>query len=334
MAPSTHETQLSDKSLVGTDLAHSAEVNTIADLSIEGDTPDADNYLSADEGIGMNSLNMDGNYSEDHNPDADENSSEDDIDADDLGPDENSSTDEGSSADNTLDPNTNHKVSKRYRRILGDIEKVRQGVAAEKSKREAEDQAEYHQILDDIEEVCEGVLKADAAAKILKREAEEQDDVFAKETKRIKTNYERDLEKLNRKCGTLKNKCDALEDDNKRAWCEVRRTVDRDLINKANEGLRLDLDEKKAELRKERNEKADYHRIKEERTDFHRKLIEKTNNCNDLEKKNTELQSELIEKTKNCTGLEKEVAALQRKLDEEVSSSAQAMAMFSKKPEI
>lgn len=319
MAPSTHETRLSDESLVGTDRAHSAEVNTIADRSIEGDTPDADKYLSADEGIGMNNLNMDGNYSEDenlsedHNPDADENSSEDDIDADDLGPDENSSTDEGSSADNTLDPNTNHKVSKRYRRILGDIEKVRQGVAAEKSKREAEAQAQYRRIFDDIEEVCEGVLKADAATKELKREADEQDDFFESETKRMKTNYEKDLKKLNKKCDTLKNKCDTLEDDNTELRRRLKRTADRDIINEANENLRLDLDNKKAELQKERDEKADYHRIKEERTELHRKLIEKTN---------------------NCTGLEKEVAALQRKLDEEVSFSAQAMAMFSKKPEI
>lgn len=262
----------------------------IANRSIEDDTPDAGEYLGADENVGMGILSMDGNNSEDESrgededPGADENPSEDDEEDD-------RDSDENSSADNTDYHTAKHEVS---RELLESIENFRQKVL------EADDEIDYFK------------RKSEAPAKGLERKA-----------KRMR----RDLEKTRDECNTLK-------EANSKLRRELKETADRDSINEANKHLRLDLGEKKAELRKERDEKAEYHRIKDERTALHRVLIEKTKNCRDLEKKNTELQSELMKMTDNCTDLGKEVAELQHKLDQEVTFSAQAMAMFSKKPEI
>lgn len=295
MAPSAHETQLSNESLVGTDHAPDAEVDTIANRSIEDDTLDADEYLGTDEDIGMDNLNMDGNYSqdddlsEDEDTGADGNPSEDDIDADEPDSDENPDVDEifstdsstESLADNTLEQNTDHKVSKRSRRILEDIEKVRQGV-----------------------------LKADIATKNLKRKAAESEDGIYERYKIEKMRREAQYKRFTEGMGTLETENIKLRRDLRDA---VRETTDRDFIIEANKHLRIDLDATKAKLRKERDEKADYHDIKEERTEFHRKYIKKANECRGLERKNAELQ---------------------RKLDEEASFSAQVMAMFSKEPKI
>lgn len=101
-------------------------------------------------------------------------------------------------------------------------------------------------------------------------------------------------------------------DMRQKADCDIIK-ADRDTIKEANKHMRLCLDEAKAQLRKEVYEKADYHRIKEERTEYHLEFIKKTKECKDLEKQNSELR---------------------RKLNMEASFPAQAMAMFSKKPEI
>lgn len=308
MAPSAHETQPSNESLIGARPAPRAMVNTVANLSLPDDTPHADEYQDTDENIGMDNLNMDGNYSqdenlsEDENPGAEGSPSEDDIDADELesdnnsdvdensGADENSSADGSSSADsiesladNTLEHSTDHKVSKRSRRILEDIEKVRQGV-----------------------------LKADVAAKNLKRKAERAEseaDIYKRyksEARMMNAQFERAME-------DMRAECKAMETANIRLRRELKETADRDFINEANKHLRIDLDETKAKLRKEVAEKANYDYVKEERTEFHRQLIKKANDCRDLERKNAELQ---------------------RKLDEEASFSAQVMAMFSKEPKV
>lgn len=277
-APSAHETQLSNESLVGINPAcRTTEVTTVFDPSMGEDTRDADEHLSAEENLGMANLNMDGNYSEDENPGANENPSEADMDVDemeaDLNSDEESSTDKNLSTDNAHDDDTtSYNVSERSRQILEDIEKVRQGV-----------------------------LKADAATKSLKRKAEVN--LFAASAAKLMRS---DVENMSAER-------DALETANAKLRCELKLTDDRHFINETNKHLRLDLDEAKAQLRKEVSEKADYHRIKEERTEYHLDLIKKTKECRDLEKKNTELQ---------------------RKLDMESSFSAQAMAMFSRKPEI
>lgn len=313
MAPSAQETQLSNESLIGARPAPSAMFNTVASLSLQDDTPHADEYQDTDENIGMDNLNMDGNYSqdehlsEDENLGADGNPNEDDIDADELesdnnsdvdensGADDNSSADGNSSADssiesladNTLEHDTDHKISKRCRRLLEDIENVRQGV-----------------------------LKADVATKNLKRKAESAESEAAickryiSEVRKKSTPFERAMEDMRAECKELKTANAKL----RRELIEVaRETDDRDSINEANKHLRLDLDKTKAQLRKELDEKADYHNIKKERTEFHLKLIKKTNECVDLEKMN---------------------AKLQLKLDEEASFSAQVMAMFSKEPKI
>lgn len=271
-APSVHETQLSDESLVGIDPACStAEDTTVFNPSIEEDTRDADEHLSAEKDISVANINMDGNYSEDENSGANENSSEADMDVD-LNSDEDSSTDKNLGTDNAHDDTSSYNVSERSRQILEDIEKVRQGV-----------------------------LQADDATKNLKRKVE-VNSFAASEAEFMRSEME-----------TMRAERDALETANAKLRRELTLTDDRHFINETNKHLRLDLDEAKAQLQKEVSEKADYHRIKEERTEYHLKLIKKTKECRDLEKKNTELQ---------------------RKLDMEASFSAQAMAMFSKRPEI
>lgn len=281
-APSAHETQLFCKALVGTDPACStAEVNTIANPSIEDDTP------SADENMGMSNINMDGNPS-----DEDESSSEQDIDADDLESDGNSSADAAteSSADDPLDDETLRLALRQMKNIISENEEL---------KRKAEEDS--HTINN---------LRHDA-------------DHHASSAKRLKT------------------RCDGLENDKLRLTVDLKQKADRDVIKasldaikEANEHLRHELDEKKAELQRGLGEKAGYHDIKKERTEFHSQLIKKTDNCKELEKKNEKLQHELVEMTINCTALKNEVAELQRKFDLEKSFSAQAMAMFSKDPEI
>lgn len=262
---------------MGVDSAYStAEITTVFNLSIEEDTRDADEHLSAEKDISVANLNMDGNYSENENPGAIENSSEADMDVDEMeagiDSDEDSSTDKKLRTDNAHDDTTSYDVSERSRQILEDIEKVRQGV-----------------------------LQADVATKNLKRKAE-VNSFAASELKLMRSEVEE-----------MRAERDALEMANAKLRRELKLTDDRHFINETNKHLRLDLDEAKAQLRKEVYEKADYHRIKEERTEYHLELIKKTKECRDLEKKNTELQ---------------------RKLDMEASFSAQAMAMFSKKPEI
>lgn len=276
-APSAYEAQLSDESLVGIDPAYStAEVATLFNPSIEEDTRNADEHLSVEEKIGVANLNMNGNYSEDENPGANETPSEADMDVDEmeagLNSDEEFSTDKNLGTDNAHDDTTSYNVSERSRQILEDIEKVRQGV-----------------------------LQADVATKNLKRKAE-VNSFAASEVKLMRSEVVE-----------MRAERDVLETANAKLRRELKLTDDRHFINETNRHLRLDLDEAKAQLRKEVSEKADYHRIKEERTEYHLELIKKTKECRDLEKKNMELQ---------------------RKLDVEKSFSAQAMAMFSKKPEI
>lgn len=285
MNPSTHQTQRSNESLVGTNPASSAaEVNTMANTSTEDDTFDVDEHLVTDENIGSDNLTMDGNnstdenLSEDENSGAGENPSETDIDADDLESDGNSNS--SSSTESHTDDELDHAtIRKALEQMIG--------------------------IVSGNEEANEKSLKDAETITRLKREAEFQT-ASASAAKRMKNESDRIVKRL--------------EDENLQLRRSLRQNADfdilkadRDTIKEANEHLRHQLDEKEAQLRKEVAEKADYHRTKKERTDYQRHLIQKIKECRDLEKNNVELQ---------------------RKLDMEAFFSAQAMAMFSKKPEI
>lgn len=149
----------------------------------------------------------------------------------------------------------------------------------------------------------------------LKTQARKYDDQIV----RLKLKANLQAESMEKKRPDSDHRVKTLEDEilqlrrdmRQKADCDIIK-ADRDTIKEANEHLRHKLDEKEAQLQKELNKKTYYHHIEEERTDYHLQLIKKTKDCRELEKKNAELQ---------------------RKLDMEASFSAQAMAMFSKKPE-
>lgn len=326
MAPSAHETQLSDDSHVGTDNSPDAEVKTNSNHSVEDDTPDADEYLGADENVGMDNLNVDGNHSED------------DIDEEDLDSDENSTTNEtmwwlrmlkkngyyvanDSSGDEDSSVGNSASADPCFASLAGNT-------LDHSTIDEAEKRTEL--ILEGIEMVCQGVRQAAGAAKNLKRKAEEQAECV-REAQQIKAESIRAMKRT-------RAKRDTWEKENVGLRRQLKQNADCDVIKKLNEKLHQQLLEKqeelhktKAELEKELGEKADYHDISEQRREFHRELIEKISTCRDLEWKNAQLRRELNETANNCKDLETKVAELQRKLDEETSFSAQIKDIVSKK---
>lgn len=271
----------------------------MTDANIEDDTSATDytdEYVVADENLGRDNLNMDGNCSEDENFAADGNPSEADIDADDLEADDlelGEGTGDGSSVDSSADDALDHRTMRKA------LEQMIHIISGKEEAHEKE--------LEDAQTIME-----------LRRQVRHQAASVRAEG-RLRTAVE-GLQKENRQLRVeLKRKADSDGIN--------------EVIYEAKNQLRLDLDGQKAQLRQERAEKADYHHIKEERTELHRKFIKSASDCRNLQEQNAELLRMWEGAADTCTGLEEEVAELRRKLDVEARLSAQAMAMFSKEPE-
>lgn len=114
VAPSAHETQLPNESLVQHNPASSALVETMTNPSIENDTLDAREDMGADENVGASNYNLDGNPNgEDMNAD-DMDSGENDADENDS---DSNSSDE---TDGPLDYATMCEALSQFRDIMAE----------------------------------------------------------------------------------------------------------------------------------------------------------------------------------------------------------------------
>lgn len=253
-APRVHETQLLSKSLVGTDPASSTtEVNTMADPSIRDDTP------GADKNMGLSNINMDGNPSED------ENSSEHEIDADNLESDGNSSADAPteSLADDLLDDKT-------LRQALGQMNDIISGT--EELKRKAQEDAYTINILRH---------DADYLASAAKRPRKRCDDL---ENDKLQLTI--DLkQKADREFIKKSNEHLHHELDEKKAERQ------RELVEKA--GYH-DIKKERTEFHSQLIKKTvNYKDLENKNAELQRELLETTNNCTALKKEVAELQRKL-----------------------------------------